>query len=61
MVLNVEYCHLGIGDALASWIVTTIEERSDDQGGRRLGAANEGQDGIPSSQWHAGLAAPSGV
>jgi hypothetical protein len=54
MVLDVECCQLGIGNALASWIVAGIEERLHDQAGRGLGAAHEGQDGFPGSQWDAG-------
>jgi hypothetical protein len=54
MVLDIECCHIGIGNRLASRIIARIEDRLHDQASRGLRAANESQHGVPGSQRHAG-------
>jgi hypothetical protein len=49
MVLDVERCHVGVGDSLASRIIAWIEDRLHNQARRGVRAANESQDGVPSS------------
>lgn len=54
MMLDIESLHLGITDRHSCGVVAGLEVCLYDETGRRGGAANERQDGVPCSQWDAG-------